>query len=73
MATCSICHVSREETFGWWGVTTPSDQITLCPRCFRFRALSELLVRVKEVVGESDISEESKSILLYDLEKIKYE
>jgi hypothetical protein len=73
MATCSNCNVSKEETFGWWGVTTPSDQITLCPRCFRFRALSELLVRVKEVVIDSDIPEESKSLLMNDLEKIKYE
>lgn len=73
MATCSNCHVTKEETFGWWGVTTPSDHITLCPRCFRFRALGELLTRVNEVVMDAAIPIESKQILLYDLGKINFE
>lgn len=73
MATCTICHVSKEETFGWWGITTPSDQVTLCPRCFRLRSLNELLVRVGEMIMDAEIPEIYKTTLMYDLDRIKSE
>lgn len=73
MATCTICHVSKEETFGWWGITTPSDQVTLCPRCFRLRSISDLMVRVLEVVNDSEIPSQYKMSLLYDLQKVSNE
>lgn len=73
MATCTICHVSKEETFGWWGITTPSDQVTLCPRCFRLRSLNELLVRVNEVIMDAEMPAIYKTELIYDIDRIKNE
>lgn len=73
MATCTICHVTKEETFGWWGITTPSDQVTLCPRCFRLRSLNELLVRVNEVIMDAEIPAIHKTELMYEIDRIKNE
>lgn len=73
MATCTICHVTKEETFGWWGITTPSDQVTLCPRCFRLRSLNELLVRVNEVIMDAEIPAIHKTELMYLIDRIKNE
>ena len=72
--TYEDCHVTKEETYGWWGITTPPlEKIQLCPRCFRFRALHEQLLRVNEIIMNAPVDNWTKDVILYEVNKIKHE